>query len=73
MSWLLDKAAWLFGIIIAIGGFFFYAKRQGKKEEQSAQTEKALEQSKESNDLAQANRNLSDAAARDKLRGDQRD
>jgi hypothetical protein len=73
MSWLADKAAWLLGIIVAIGGFFFYAKRQGKKEEQDVETERALQQAKESNDIEAQNRALSDAAARAKLRGDQRE
>ena len=33
MSWLAEKAAWLLGILAAVGGFFLYAKRQGKKDE----------------------------------------
>jgi len=65
--------AGLGAIILGLLGLFAYAKRQGKKEEQAIDTERALQQAKESNDIAQANRNLSDDAARAKLRGDQRD
>ena len=60
-------------LIVAVLAAWGLAKRSGAKQEQAVETEKALEQSKESNDIAQANRNLSDAAARDKLRNVQRD
>lgn len=63
-----------FGVLIAgIFGFAAYFKRQGKKDEQAVQTEKALEQAKESNEIIAKNRALSDADALSKLRGDQRD
>ena len=60
-------------LVVGFLGFAAYFKHQGKKDEQAADTERALQQSKEANDISQANRNLSDAAARDKLRHDQRD
>jgi len=68
-AYLAGFGAILVGILAAWG----IAKRSGVKQEQAAETEKALQQSKESNEIAQENRNLIDAAARDKLRGDQRD
>ncbi len=71
-------AIWRYLLIglTAIGaflGFFLYAKREGKKEEQAAETEKALEQAKESNEIIAKNRALSDTDARSKLRDVQRD
>jgi hypothetical protein len=60
-------------IVLGLLGLFAYAKRQGKKDEQAVETEKSLQQAKESNDIEAKNRALSDAAARNKLRGDQRD
>ena len=63
-----------FGAIIAgILAAWGIAKRSGVKQEQAAETEKALEQAKESNEIIAKNRALSDDAARAKLRGDQRD
>lgn len=68
MTWLADKAAWLLGIVAAVAGFFFYAKRQGKKDEQAAQTEKALEQVKEANGIDTMVRNMSDSKLDEQLR-----
>lgn len=72
-TWIVDKFAVIAGALAALGGLIFYASRQGRKAERAEQTERALEQSKESHEIDKANRGLSDAAARDKLRGDQRD
>ena len=68
-AYLAGFGAILVGIFAALG----MAKRAGVKQEQAAETEKALQQAKESNEIAQKNRTLTDAAARDKLRRDQRD
>jgi hypothetical protein len=76
-SLLLNKfGGWIAGIgavLVALLAALGMAKRSGKKEEQAVETERALQQSKESNEIAQANRNLSDADALAKLRRDQRD
>lgn len=55
-----------------IFGLFTYAKRQGKKDEQAAETEKSLQQAKEANDTDTRVRNMSDSALDAKLRDVQR-
>jgi len=48
------------------------AKRAGKKEEQAAETEKALEQAKEASDVDARVRNMSDSQLDERLRSVQR-
>lgn len=61
------------GVVVAILAALGIAKRAGRKEEQAVETERALKEAKESNEIIAKNRSLSDADARAKLRGDQRD
>ena len=68
-AYLAGFGALVAGILAAWG----IAKRSGVKEEQAVETERALQQSKEANEIIAKNRALSDDAARSKLRGDQRD
>lgn len=55
-------------ILTAILGFFFYAKRQGKKEEQNVETERALKQAKEASVIDTRVRNMSDSQLDEQLR-----
>jgi hypothetical protein len=73
MSWIAEKLAWLLGIAAAIGGFFLYAKRQGKKDEQAAETEKSLQQAKEANAIDSEVHNLSQSDLDARLRNSRRD
>jgi hypothetical protein len=68
MSWLADKLAWIVGAIVAIGGFFLYAKRQGKKDEQAVEVKKSLEQAKEANAIDSEVHNLSQSELDERLR-----
>jgi len=63
-AWLAGLGALIVGVLAALG----MAKRAGKKEEQAAQTERALEQAKESNEIDTKVRSMSDAELDAKLR-----
>ena len=60
-------------LVVAVLAAWGVARRSGVKAEQAAETERALKEAKESNEIIAKNRALSDADARSKLRGDQRD
>jgi len=64
--------AGLGAIVIAILAALGMAKRAGKKEEQAAETEKALEQAKEASDVDARVRNMSDSQLDERLRSVQR-
>ena len=55
-------------IFIAILGAWGIAKRSGKKEEQAAETKRALEQSKGANEIDTRVRNMSAAELDERLR-----
>lgn len=59
-------------LIVGVVGFFFYAKRQGAKDEQSAETAKSLEQAKGANAIDDKVRSMSDADLDARLRSVQR-
>ncbi len=68
-GYLAGAGALIVAIIAALG----MARRSGVKAEQAAETEKALEQAKESNVTDQSVRNLSQSDLDKRLRRDQRD
>jgi hypothetical protein len=68
-EWLAGFAALVVGILAAWG----IAKRSGVKEEQAAETEKSLQQSKESNAIDTEVHNLSQPDLDKRLRDSQRD
>jgi dihydroorotase-like cyclic amidohydrolase len=63
-GYLLSALALLGGVV----GFFFYAKRQGKKDEQAAEVKKSLEQAKEANAIDSEVHNLSQSELDERLR-----
>jgi hypothetical protein len=67
-GYLLSALALIGGVV----GFFFYAKRQGKKDEQAAETAKSLEQAKGANAIDDKVHSMSDADLDAKLRDVQR-
>lgn len=68
LKWLGEKLAIVGGVLATVAGLFFYAKRQGKKEEQSAETAKALEQAKEASDVDARVRSMSDKKLDEELK-----
>ena len=68
-GYLIGLGTLVVGLLAALG----WARRSGVKAEQAVETERALKEAKEASDIEATNRALSDATARDKLRGDQRD
>lgn len=68
-GYLAGAGALILGILAALG----MAKRAGRKEEQDAQRDKALEQSKESNEIDTKTRATSDTELDERLRRHQRD
>ena len=60
-SWLLGRLAAIGAVIVAIGGFFLYAKRQGTKDAQAEQVKQALTDAKDANEIDAKVHNLSDA------------
>jgi hypothetical protein len=66
-------AAGLVALLAALGGVIFSAKRSGVKQEQAAETTKALQQSKEAGEITTEVRNLSDDDLAKRLQRDQRD
>jgi predicted negative regulator of RcsB-dependent stress response len=71
-SWLAGKLALIGGAIVAVAGFFFYAKRQGKKDEQNAEAVKSLEQAKEANEIDTEVHNLSQSELDARLQSSRR-
>jgi len=61
------------GIVIAILAALGMARRAGKKEEQAVETEKALKQAKESDEIDSKVRALPQSELDKRLRVDQRD
>lgn len=72
LSLLLAKIAPYLGGLIVLLGALWGVKRSGVKQEQAAETAKALTQAKESNAINQDVRNLSDADLSKRLSRDQR-
>jgi len=68
-GYVLGAGALLIAVLAALG----LAKRAGVKQEQAAETEKALQQSKESNEIDTQVRALSESDLDKQLRRDQRD
>lgn len=56
----------------AVAGFFFYAKRQGKKDEQAAEVKKSLEQAKDANAIDTEVHNLSQSELDARMRSSRR-
>ena len=73
MTWLAAKAAWVLGIAAALWGAILYFKHQGKKDEQAADTEKALQQAKDANAIDANVHNLSQSELDKRLRDSVRD
>jgi hypothetical protein len=67
-GYLLTALAAIAGIV----GFFFYAKRQGKKDEQAVEVKKSLEQAKEANAIDSEVHNLSQSELDERLRSSRR-
>ena len=65
--------AGLGGLVLAVLAALGMAKRAGRKEEQAAETEKALQQAKESNEIDTKVHNLSQSELDKRLRNSQRD
>ena len=68
-GYLIAVGTLLVGLLAALG----WAKRSGGKAEQAVETEKALKQSKESNEIDTAVHNLSQSELDKRLRDVQRD
>ena len=68
MTWLTDKLAWIGALIAGVVAFFFYAKRQGKEQEQAAELERSLKEAKEANEIDDKVHSMSDADLDKQLR-----